>query len=92
MLVSNKLYPLGSPVVPGCVDPHMGLEHFGLQVDDFDQAVADLKAKGVEFLMEPHEFRAGSGFKIAFIKMPHMVSDILFCFLYVVVAVFTKRL
>src|ERR1700761_3824939 len=29
--------------------PYMGLEHFGLTVDDIEAAVAELKAKGVPF-------------------------------------------
>ena len=68
LLISDKLYPLGSPVRGGDSSPHLGLEHFGLETDDFDQAIADLKAKGAEFLMEPHEFRPG--FRIAFVKAP----------------------
>lgn len=66
--VSDKLYPLDAPERPGDSAPHMGLEHFGLEVDDFDAAMNDLKAKGAEFLMEPHEFRPG--FRLAFIKAP----------------------
>jgi len=70
-LVSDKLYPLGSPVHEGDSNPHLGLEHFGLEADDFDRAIADLKAKGAEFLMEPVEFRPG--FHIAFVKAPDNV-------------------
>jgi lactoylglutathione lyase len=69
--VSNRLYPLDSPERPGDSAPHMGLEHFGLEVDDFDAAMADLKAKGAEFLMDAHEFRPG--FRIAFVKAPENV-------------------
>jgi len=71
LLISDKLYPLGSPIRSGDSSPHLGLEHFGLEADDFDQAIADLKAKGAEFLMEPHEFRPG--FRIAFVKAPDNV-------------------
>jgi len=46
----------------------VGLEHFGLETDNFDEAVADLKAKGAEFLMEPHEF--SPGFMATFIRIP----------------------
>ena len=66
--LSDRLYPLDAPERPGDSEPHMGLEHFGLEVDNFDAAVADLRAKGAEFLMEPHEFRPG--LRIAFIKAP----------------------
>ena len=71
VLLSDKLYPLNSPTRPADSAPHMGLEHFGLETDNFDEAVADLKAKGAEFLTEPHEFRPG--FKIAFVKAPDHV-------------------
>lgn len=53
--------------------PHscLGLDHIGLMVDDMDAAVAELKAKGAEFLMEP---RGGDAGKIAFVKGPDGVS------------------
>jgi catechol 2,3-dioxygenase-like lactoylglutathione lyase family enzyme len=45
---------------------HAGVgDHIGLAVDDFDTAMADLRAQGVEFLIEPTDM----GFvKFAFIK------------------------
>ena len=69
--LSDKLYPLDAPVRPRDTEPHLGLEHFGLEVDDFDAAIADLRAKGAEFLMEPHEFRPG--LRLAFIRAPEDV-------------------
>lgn len=69
--LSDKLYPLDAPARPGDSEPHLGLEHFGLEVDDFDAAIADLRAKGAEFLMEPHEFRPG--LRLAFIRAPEDV-------------------
>ena len=47
-----------------------GLEHFGLQTDNLDAAVADLKAKGVRFV---EERVAPSGTKIAFLLAPENV-------------------
>lgn len=38
--------------VSGELDPLIG-HHIGLEVDDFDAAVADLRAKGIEFVREP---------------------------------------
>ncbi|HAA95369.1 MAG TPA: VOC family protein, partial [Dehalococcoidia bacterium] len=35
----------------GPVDPYVGLDHFGLRVEDLNAATADLKAKGAEFSM-----------------------------------------
>lgn len=69
--LSDRLYPLDAPEQPGNSAPHLGLEHFGLEVDDFDAAIKDLRGKGAEFLMEPHEFRPG--LRIAFIQAPENV-------------------
>ena len=40
-------------VNPPPVTPYQGLDHFGLTVSGIDAVAADLKAKGVEFTMEP---------------------------------------
>jgi len=52
--------------------PYMGLDHFGLTVTDIDAAVAELKAKGVAFTMEPKTIRPGV--RIAFLTAPQNVS------------------
>ena len=52
--------------------PYMGLDHFGLTVTDIDGAVAELKAKGVAFTMEPKTIRPGV--RIAFLTAPQNVS------------------
>ena len=52
----------------GPVDPHLGLDHFGLRVDNLAEAAADLKAKGAEFATEPRDLRPGV--KIAFVRAP----------------------
>lgn len=52
--------------------PYMGLDHFGMTVADIDGAVADLKAKGVTFTMEPKTIRPGV--RIAFLTAPQNVS------------------
>ncbi len=56
------------------VGPHtqMGLDHFGLRVDDMDEAAAELKQRGAEFSVEPREFRPG--IRIAFLRAPDGVS------------------
>ena len=48
--------------------PYVGLDHFGLQVDDLDEAAADLKKRGAEFYSEPRLLRPG--LKIAFVRGP----------------------
>jgi len=62
----------GSGVNPPPVTPYQGLDHFGLQVTGIDAIVAELKAKGAEFTMEPNTIRPGV--RIAFIRGPQGVS------------------
>ena len=52
--------------------PHMGMEHMALFVTGIDDIAAELKAKGVEFTMEPTTYRPGT--RIAFIRGPENVS------------------
>ncbi len=52
----------------GPVDPHLGLDHFGLRVENLAQAAAELKEKGAEFSAEPKDLRPG--LKIAFVRAP----------------------
>jgi catechol 2,3-dioxygenase-like lactoylglutathione lyase family enzyme len=52
-------------------DPHLGLDHFGLRVDNLDTAVAELKQRGAAFTTEPRTIRPGV--KIAFIQCPDNV-------------------
>ena len=58
--------------LPGSTEPRYGLDHFGLKVSDMAVAAVELKAKGVEFIMEPKEIRPG--LIIAFVKAPDEVS------------------
>lgn len=52
--------------------PYMGLDHFGLTVDNIDAAVVELKGKGVPFTVEPKTIRPGV--RIAFLTAPQNVS------------------
>ncbi len=47
---------------------YIGLDHFGLQVEDLDEAAADLRRRGAEFISEPRLLRPG--LKIAFVRAP----------------------
>ena len=58
----------GDDVLPGPSDPYLGLDHFGLRVDDLDEAAAELKRLGAEFTLEPRTIRPGV--KIAFVRAP----------------------
>ena len=53
---------------PEPVDPHLGLDHFGLRVDNLDEAAAELKKRGAEFSAEPRDLRPG--LRIAFVRTP----------------------
>jgi catechol 2,3-dioxygenase-like lactoylglutathione lyase family enzyme len=57
---------------PAPVSPYHGIDHFGLSVVGLDAAAAELKAKGVEFSMEPREPRPG--IRICFIRGPENIS------------------
>ena len=57
---------------PPPASPYQGLDHFGLSVQGIDAAVAELKAKGCSFTMEPTTIRPGV--RIAFLRGPENVS------------------
>ncbi len=54
------------PSAPG--KPCIGLDHFGLQVEDLDEAAAELRKRGAEFFSEPRLLRPG--LRIAFVRAP----------------------
>lgn len=51
--------------------PYVGIEHIGLAVNDLDASVADLRARGVHFVVEPRQARPGV--RIAFLDGPDKV-------------------
>jgi len=61
-----------SGINPPPVTPYQGLDHFGLSVTGIDAVVAELKAKGAVFTMEPTTIRPGV--RIAFLRGPEGVS------------------
>ena len=66
------MYPKVQPkAVSSSPEVPYGLEHFGLKTDDIESAVADLKAKGVQFKEEIREARPGV--KIAYFWAPENV-------------------
>ena len=56
---------------PAPTEPYVGLDHFGLRVDDMDDAVAELKRRGATFTTEPRTIRPGV--RIAFVQAPDNV-------------------
>jgi catechol 2,3-dioxygenase-like lactoylglutathione lyase family enzyme len=54
------------PAAPA--EPYLGLDHFGLRVDNLDEATAELKRRGATFVVEPRTIRPGV--KIAFVQGP----------------------
>jgi lactoylglutathione lyase len=47
---------------------YLGLDHFGLRVDNLDETCAELKRRGMQFTAEPVTVRPG--LKIAFVRGP----------------------
>lgn len=65
------LYILPAPAddLPSCPPGrYLGLDHFGLRVENMDEAVAELKKRGAEFTTEPVAIRPG--LRIAFLRGP----------------------
>ena len=60
--------PAEATTPPAPAEPYVGLDHFGLRVDDMDAAVADLKRRGASFTLEPRTIRPGV--RIAFVQAP----------------------
>ena len=60
--------PEGEDALAAPSEPYLGLDHFGLLVDDLDEAAAELKRLGSEFTLEPRTIRPGV--KIAFVRAP----------------------
>ena len=60
--------PEDADVPSGPSEPYIGLDHFGLRVENLDEAAAELKSLGAEFTLEPRTLRPGV--KIAFIRAP----------------------
>ena len=63
--------PAGADIQQAPADPHLGLDHFGLRVDNLDAAYAELKRRGADFAVEPKIIRPGV--KIAFVRGPDNV-------------------
>jgi len=62
----------GEGVNPAPKTPYRGLDHIGLYVTDFDDFIAGLREKGVQFTKEPHSPRPG--IRICFLRGPEGVS------------------
>ena len=73
----NGLTIFIAPVLPDAAipsaptEPYVGLDHFGLRVENMDEAVAELKRRGASFKMEPRTIRPGV--RIAFVAAPDNV-------------------
>ena len=52
----------------GPAEPYVGLDHFGLRVENLEEAATQLKERGAEFYSEPRDLRPG--LKIAFVRAP----------------------
>ena len=56
------------PTTPAPPFPYFGLEHVGLTVDNVDDAVAELRAKGAEVPIGP--LTRSPGLRLAFVRGP----------------------
>ena len=61
----------GEKPLPATLHTREGLDHFGVEVDDMDAAVAELRAMGVRFTTEPLQVRPG--LRIAYVEAPDKV-------------------
>ncbi len=61
--------PRARPLLPD--SPVSGLEHFGVETDNIEEAVAELKSRGVKFVQEIKE--SMPGLKAAFFVAPEGV-------------------
>ena len=50
----------GEDPIAGSTDPRYGLDHFGFEVDDMEEAAALMKSNGVQFGCEPWTMPSGS--------------------------------
>ena len=62
----------GKDTPPSLKDPHLGLDHFGFEVDDMESAAAHLRINKVHFICEPWTMPSGS--TVAFVEAPDHVS------------------
>jgi catechol 2,3-dioxygenase-like lactoylglutathione lyase family enzyme len=62
----------GDGTHPAPVSPYLGLDHFGLQIENLDAVMTELKAKGCEFTRGPVTVRPG--LRVAFLRAPEGVS------------------
>lgn len=69
-IIMIEQFPDQDPI-PATIQTREGLDHFGFAVDDLDAAAAELRAKGVRFVVEPMQVRPG--LRIAYIEAPDKV-------------------
>jgi catechol 2,3-dioxygenase-like lactoylglutathione lyase family enzyme len=63
--------PAEADIASAPVDPHLGLDHFGLRVDNIDAAYTALTQRGTVFTVAPRTIRPGV--RIAFVQAPDNV-------------------
>lgn len=71
LMVFIARVPLEADIPSAPVEPYLGLDHLGLRVNNMAEAVADLKQRGAEFVVEPRTIRPGV--TIAFVRGPENV-------------------
>lgn len=71
LMVFIARVPADADIPSAPVEPYLGLDHLGLRVNNMAEAVADLKQRGAEFVVEPRTIRPGV--TIAFVRGPENV-------------------
>ena len=71
LMVFIARVPADAAIPSAPVEPYLGLDHLGLRVNNMAEAVADLKQRGAEFVVEPRTIRPGV--TIAFVRGPENV-------------------
>lgn len=70
--------PPGAERAGGPAGDSLGISHFGLRVDDLDEAVACLKRAGARLAVEPYASKRKAGLRVAFVEAPeHVLIELL---------------
>jgi len=71
MTVFLALVPADAAIPSAPAEPYLGLDHFGLRVDNIDAAYTELTQRGAVFTVPPRTIRPGV--RIAFVQAPDNV-------------------
>lgn len=73
MIFIAPIAPTSPDAAPAPAGNALGIAHFGLRVDDLDEAVAALRRAGARFAVEPYVSKRKPGLRVAFVEAPENV-------------------